>query len=250
MLQSSIPAADEPEPASYDEAVRRTKSQAGFKNLAQIGLAFHNYHDIFGRFPSAVCYAPDGNTPHSWRVELWPLIERDRGYRHDSNVTDKSVIREAYDAAIAGLGYDMAETWDNEKNRAALQSIPDAYRHPRDNAQSTASGFYVLVGDGTAFESDVVLSYEKYDSVWLSTTMMVAESRSKEPWTKPVDISYSPAAVVPRLGGFDKDGFLTLCCNGAVHWVSDVTSSDDLRAYITRDESDSFQIPGIPHLFD
>ena len=60
---------------SYEEATSRTESTAGFRTLQKIGLAFHGYHDIFGRFPPAVLYGPDGKTPYSWRVELLPVLK-------------------------------------------------------------------------------------------------------------------------------------------------------------------------------
>jgi len=79
---------------------------------------------------------------------------------------------------------------------------------------------------------------------------MIVESRSSEPWTKPIDIAYSKSATVPRLGGFTTNGFLALSCDGAVHFVSDTVSPDTLRAFITKDTSDAFKIVGIPIQYD
>ncbi len=239
--------ADDHKTLSYEAAVQRTEATPGFRNLKYIGLAFHNYHDLFRRFPPAVILGPDGKTPHSWRVELLPLIQQDQlkklGIKDFHN-------RKNYNAAIAALGYDINKNWDSEENQAALQSIPDLYRHPSDEANSVHSGFYAIVGEGTAFDPAVIAQYKKYPEPWLMETAQIVESQSREPWTKPIDIWYSSDSVVPRLGGFTPGGFLTLSCVGAVHFIEDTVSPEAMRGYLTKDVSDAVSIPGIPVRFD
>lgn len=60
------------------EAANRMKCTS---NLKQLGLAAHNYHDTYGRFPTGVS-APgsDGRTTCLF-VELLPFIEQDNLYR-------------------------------------------------------------------------------------------------------------------------------------------------------------------------
>ena len=232
--------------ATYDEATSRTKSTAGFKNLQTIGLAFHGYHDIFGRFPPAVLFGPDDKTPYSWRVELLPVL------KHYANQIDPQTdisTRQAYDAAIAACGYDTLQTCDSPQNQKVLQSIPDAYRHPSDKNDSIDAGFFAISGSGTVFDPATISKYTDIKG-WPGSTLMVAEYRAREPWTKPVDIAYSSDATVPRFSGFSRHGFLTLSADGAVHFVSDTVLPNDLRAFISTDQSDSIQIPGIPYQFE
>jgi prepilin-type N-terminal cleavage/methylation domain-containing protein len=49
-------------------------------NLKQLGLALHQYHDIFGGFPPGHVIMPNGAS-HNWTVEILPYIEREDLYR-------------------------------------------------------------------------------------------------------------------------------------------------------------------------
>jgi hypothetical protein len=236
------------EPASYDEAHAVAAKTAGFKNLQRIGLAFHGYHDIFGQFPAAVLYGPDGKTPHSWRVELLPVLKH---YVDgvDANKLRGKMSRAKYDELISGCGYDVSQPWDSQKNRSALEAIPEVYRHPNDKADSITTAFYAVVGSGTAFDPNEIASFTDIKG-WPASTLMVVESRSQEPWTKPIDIAYSNSATVPRFGGFTKDGFMALTCDGAPHYISDAVSPESLRALISKETTDNFSIMGIPYRYE
>src|SRR5690242_10285784 len=63
------------------EAASRMSCQ---NNLKQIGLALHNYHDVYGKFPpggvtnGTCCSTQSGPT---WTIFLLPYIEQDNLYR-------------------------------------------------------------------------------------------------------------------------------------------------------------------------
>ncbi len=231
-------------PATYEEARQISRNTPGYENLKKLGLAFHGYHDIFGRFPPAVLFGPDGKTPYSWRVELLPVLKHYVD-RVDSHALQGAVTREQYNALIWECGYDITASWDSAANRDALRAMPDVYRHPSAAKSETASAYYALTGPGTAFDDDHVSTYTDIRG-WVASTLMVAESRSREPWTKPIDIRYTPGAAVPRFGGYRNGGTLALTCDGCVHFLHDSTDSDQLRSLITRDQEDPLSIVGIP----
>ncbi|WP_417386612.1 DUF1559 domain-containing protein [Gimesia sp.] len=234
------------EPQTYEDAEGLSRKTAGFKNLQKIGLAMHNYHDLFGQFPSAVVYAADGKTSHSWRVELLPLLREFVDGAAPFRL--KYMDRELYNAAIKECGYDINQPWDSPENLKVLDHIPPVYHHPGDKPDSTESAYYAVVGKGTAFAPGEVTSYTDIKE-WPASTLMLAESRSRAPWTKPVDIAYSEDATVPRFGGFTAHGYLTLSCDGGVHFISDSVSPKNLRAFISRDRTDTIQIPGVPYRY-
>ncbi len=63
------------------EAARRTQCK---NNLKQIGLALHNYHDVFNTFPFGSadhddrpwCSGTNGRMGYNWRVRILPYIEQ------------------------------------------------------------------------------------------------------------------------------------------------------------------------------
>src|SRR5262245_43143813 len=69
-------------------------------NLKQIGLAFHNYHDSFGYFPSAGS-GLTGNPPTDrldwgWTYEILPYIEQENLYKTPETAAGNSLIRNTY----------------------------------------------------------------------------------------------------------------------------------------------------------
>lgn len=234
------------EPETYEAAKQLSMKTPGYKNLQKIGLAMHGYHDLFDRFPPAVAYAPDGKTPHSWRVELLPMLKHYVAAIEPDKL--KRMDRELYNEAIKDCGYDINQPWDSPENLQVLKSMPPVYHHPSDKPDSTESAYYAVVGKGTAFDPGEIASYTNIKD-WPASTLMLAESRCRAPWTKPVDIAYSNDATVPRFGGFTVNGYLTLSCDGAVHFIADSVSPDALRAYISKAQNDTFEIPGVPYRF-
>lgn len=228
-----------------EQAQQRARDASGFENMRQVGLALHIYHEIFGRFPPAVLYGPDGKTPYSWRVELLPVLNFDT-FR---NQIRANMSRDDYTKLIMDCGYDINAPWDSEINAEILKRMPNEYRHPSEPETCSESACYAITGTSTTFEvghASIIFTKDFKFNNWVSSTLMLVESRCREPWTKPVDILYSKDAAVPRFGGFSDGGALGVTCDGAVHFLDDSIRPDDLRALITRDLEDKFSIPGIP----
>lgn len=74
------------------EAARRTQCR---NNLKQMGLAFHNYHDVYNRFPNGITYVEGPNNPffgnpknanyddpniHVWPEALLPYLDQGNVY--------------------------------------------------------------------------------------------------------------------------------------------------------------------------
>jgi hypothetical protein len=55
------------------DALRRPQCRNNFK---QIGLALHNYHDVYGSFPPAYTVDASGRRLHSWRTLILPFVDQ------------------------------------------------------------------------------------------------------------------------------------------------------------------------------
>ncbi|MDA1231452.1 MAG: DUF1559 domain-containing protein, partial [Planctomycetota bacterium] len=54
------------------QAARKTQSK---NNLKQLGLAFHNYHDVYSLMPLGADVQADGTAKHGWYTRLIPYVE-------------------------------------------------------------------------------------------------------------------------------------------------------------------------------
>ncbi|HUE17152.1 MAG TPA: M56 family metallopeptidase [Planctomycetaceae bacterium] len=189
------------------------KAVHDMNNLKKLDLAMLNYHDVHGHFPPAVTMGPDGKTPHSWRVELLPLLDQQTLYEQ----------------------YQQNEPWDSPANKQVLAQIPDVFRSPYDDLKSTNSGYFALVGTGTVFEGTKGIKIAEITDGTSNTLMFVAAKRNI-PWTKPEDIAFDPDQPLPALGGFVEGQFRAAMCDGSVQLFVTNEVKDRLKRLIMRND--------------
>jgi RNA polymerase sigma factor (sigma-70 family) len=253
------------------EANRMARARMqSLNNLKQIGLAMHNYHDVYGSFPSPAIYGKDGKALLSWRVLLLPYLEQQHLYQQ----------------------FKLDEPWDGPHNRRLLSAMPKVYapivptRGPQDSTyyqvfvgpdeqQGGAGGGAVLGGAGQALREvgDAKLGgggsvppagaagtavvggtgagnggapgvgpiFVKHHATKLteitdgtSNTILAIEGGSAVPWTKPQDLPYAADEPLPRLAGEFPDAVLTLFGDGSVHALALNLPEATMRALITR----------------
>jgi hypothetical protein len=189
--------------------------------LKQLALAMHMYHDVHGHFPPAVVIGLDGKTPHSWRVELLPFLD----------------AKWLYDQ------YRQREPWDSPHNKLILRQMPDVFRSPFADDNSTNSGYYALVGRGTIFEGTKGIRIQDITD-GTSNTLMFVEAKRDIAWTKPADIPFDPAKPVPQLGGFVKGHFCAALADGSAHvFRRDDFKGDQLKLAIVRNDGQIVPLP-------
>ncbi len=195
------------------------------QQLKEIGLAFHNFHDAYQKFPGTANLR-EGNLagskavyPCSWRVAILPFIEQLELYK----------------------AYDFELPWDHPKNMALLEKMPDVYRSPAAPIEQKA-GYTNLMGfsnesgalglggghsmneftDGTAF------------------TLLVLESSASVPWTKPEDFAVDTSRL-DKIQPLPGQPLRYLMADGSVREMETV-NIDLLRRLITRNGSEPIDV--------
>ena len=168
------------------------------KQLKQLALAMHAYHDTHRHFPGArpVEQGEDGGSPQlSWRVLLLPFLEQEALYEQ----------------------FNLAEPWDGPHNLALLSKMPDVFRHPSDSPNATTSRMVLLTGPDALFSKAGPMRLRDFVDGTRNTILIVEAGHDKAvPWTKPLDILFDAANPVACLGQYDTPGFTFVTADGAV----------------------------------
>jgi hypothetical protein len=180
---------------SQKAAARRMKTMP----LREIGLAFHNYHDIYNGFPSycAPQSSPEDNKGLSWRVYLLPLLGESALYEE----------------------FHLDEPWDSDHNKTLIERMPEIYECEGVEKPGHSS-FHVFTGEGTPFGNEEPIRIANITDGTSNTIMVVQAGPDKaDIWTKPSGIEFNsedPKAALGKLA----ETFLILLCDGSVRDVS------------------------------
>ena len=198
--QSGLPVGGDAAAGGPVEAMRLTNS------LKQIGLAFHNYHDVFQRFPRADGDGAGQQTGLSWRVHLLPFLDQAPLYNQ----------------------FHFDEAWDSEHNKTLIAQMPALFKSP-DVTDEGKTAFHVFTGENTLFNGEEGLSIRNVTDGTSNTILAVlAGSDTAEIWTKPGGLEVDFSAPKKVLGDLKKDErILTLVADGSVRPM--LTNMDDTQ---------------------
>ncbi len=199
------------------EAARRTQCR---NNLKQIGLALHNYHDVYGSFPPAYIADENGKPMHSWRVLILPYLDAGHIYAQ----------------------YNFDEPWDGPNNRRLLHDRPPVFACPSSPEGDTTTAYAAIVGEPCAFPGAESTAIGDFADGTSNTVLVGEASQLAIPWMEPRDVDFTaftnfgdPAGfssyhsgVVPMLFGDGHVDFLN----------SEETDPRVSRAMMTRADGD------------
>jgi len=183
-------------------------------SLKMIGLAMHNYHEVYGRFPARANYDADGRPLLSWRVHLLPFLEQNSLYEQ----------------------FHLNEPWDSEHNLPLAEQMPAVFRSQQ-FSDATRTVFLTLDGVGTAMESTEGRKLAEFTD-GLSNTLLVVEANAENAvtWTKPEDLPFDPTTPGNGVGAIRDNGFLGLLSDGAVRLIPADLPADTLRNLMQRND--------------
>jgi hypothetical protein len=146
-------------------------------NLKQIGLALHNYLDVYGSFPPAYTTDDSGQPLLSWRVLLLPYLDGQALYDR----------------------FHLDEPWDSPHNRELLREVPPFYQCPtsrsREDGAEFSTSYVAVIGEQTAWPGATARRLGEIQD-GTSTTVLVIECNDDIPWTEPRDLTLDEATTL------------------------------------------------------
>jgi hypothetical protein len=205
-------------------------------NLSQIGLALHNYHEVFGCFPPAYLADANGKPMHSWRVLILPFIEQTVLYN----------------------SYKFAEPWDGPNNRLLFDRMPAIFACPNRRgdvrfAPSRWTSYVAVMGPETVFPGPRSASLQDIADGASRTILLVEVADADLCWLEPRDLDASRlaagvnAAIGPSLSSRDGPGAYALFGDGRGRWISNGTAAKVLEALSTRAVGEVVDLPRGAH---
>jgi hypothetical protein len=211
------------------ESARRMQSQ---NNLKQLGLAMHNYHDVWKRFPASHTLTADGKPKLSWRVHMLPYIEQQQLYEQ----------------------FHLDEPWDSEHNKTLIAKIPPTYRSPTTRSGEGMTTYLGAKGKNAAFVDPDATDKGKDQAAGISlaavvdgtsNTIMIVEASDDKAvaWTKPGDFEPDPMEPLKGLIGPSGQGFNACFCDGAVRMIKKSIDPKTLQRLFQRNDGEPVEIP-------
>jgi Protein of unknown function (DUF1559) len=187
-------------------------------NLKQIGLALHNYHQVYGAFPPAYIADETGRPMHSWRVLLLPYMEEQKLYAE----------------------YDFNEPWNGPHNSKLLAKMPRLFSCPRRdqnaNRRPSFTSYVVVIGPGTMFPESESIRLDQVTDGSANTLMVVEVSNVQIPWTKPEDLQVRTMSLRindekrPSISSHHPGGAEALYGDGACRFMKESITADHLKS--------------------
>jgi len=194
------------------EGARRSQCK---NNLKQIGIALHNYHDVYDAFPPAYTVDAEGNRLQSWRTLILPYLD----------------YKALYDQI------DLSKPWDAPANAEAFKVSLPVYQCPNASGycpENHTTYLAVVTSESCLRPEKSASLSEVEDGTWNTLMVMEVHAEKAVHWMSPRDaseeqfLSFSPETKLPHEGGFQ-----VAFVDGSVHFVSAELSASKRRALVT-----------------
>jgi len=198
-------------------SVRESRREQCALQLKKLGRAMLDFNEKSGHFPAPAIASPDRQLL-SWRVALLPYL----GYQS------------LYER------FRLDEPWDSPHNRALLAEMPSEFACPSGPGRRQGlTGYLVVVGPMTEFGS-VNTAFEPTRGVDIreiidgtSNTVLVFETDTAVPWTKPDDLRWAPGWPLPKLASPHAGGTHMLFADGTTRFIKHIIEPNKLLGLLT-----------------
>jgi len=194
------------------------------KRLQYIHISLENYHQTYGCYPPQYLTDRQGRPAHSWRVLILQFLKPDLYQR-----------------------YRFDEPWNGPHNKLLAAEMPEEYRSPFLDSNSTITQYVGIAGEGTPWQGTIPLHREdlirgRNDLAHAKSNPLVwfVEAASSDiNWMEPRDIPLKQALVgINVAGGIQSnysEGLPAQMIPYGCKWVPVNTSPNAFRAMLTID---------------
>jgi hypothetical protein len=194
-------------------------------HLHLIGLALHNYHDVYGCFPPAYIADENGQPMHSWRVLILPYIDQAPLYNQ----------------------YRFDEPWNGPNNSKLASITIPSYQCPANVDEQKElqqwTSYVAVIGPHTCWQGTEPVPISQITD-GTSVTLLVVETRNSGiHWMEPRDlhVTQMPLTVnAPGMGfsSLHEGGASGLLADGSVRFVHETISAETVLRLIERDDGE------------
>lgn len=180
--------------AADAKAARVVLSEKELKyHLKELGLAMHNFHDVYNSFPDDDGFQAQDKGKLSWRVHLLPYLGEQQLYQE----------------------FKLDEAWDSDHNKTLIARMPDVFAS-NGVPEKGRTSVHVMVGEKTPFGGDrAPRMRDILDGTSNTLLVAIAGPDKAEPWTRPGGIELQDGTPDKSLGEIGKT-FLVGLMDGSV----------------------------------
>jgi hypothetical protein len=181
--------------------------------LRQIGIAFHNHHDVYKRFPAPALLGGNGKPLLSWRVAILPFLGQQDLYQQ----------------------FHLDEPWDSEHNKQLIERMPEVYACPASKvADQFRTVYQVPRGPTTLFAGPEGAQIRRViDGTSKTIAVVEVDDSVAVIWTKPDDWTMNLAKPTAGLGGHFPGVFLAGAADAAAHTLPTTIDVATLKALLS-----------------
>ncbi|TWU07225.1 hypothetical protein CA54_56300 [Symmachiella macrocystis] len=187
------------------------------RNLKQIGLALHNYHDVYNVMPAGGIFDEQGTEFHSWQTALLPFL--------------------GYSAKYENVHFDLP--WNDVENQWAFDEVIREYVNPSIPMTHTGNGYALshLAGNSQVFPDNQGLAFKEIVDGTSNTVIAGEVVDGFAPWGYPRNVR-NPADGLQgdslTFGSLGKsDGVMFLKADGSTVFLNQDIDPSVLKALST-----------------
>jgi type II secretory pathway pseudopilin PulG len=182
-------------------------------NLKMIGLALHNYNDVYGSFPPPFTVDAAGRKLHSWRTLILPFLDQAPLYER----------------------IDLSKPWNDPVNEAARRTVVPVYHCPSLSGDADRTTYMAVVGSDGVFRWGETISRDQIRDATAQTLLVLEANGGRSvPWMEPADLDEQTVRTLAQAPDLSHThGIHTLRADGSVRTADIRELSEQIRALVS-----------------